>query len=164
MKMLWLALIAILFTVSSLKAQLKDDNCDERMTFCWSYPGISDPEVTARGNQWMSQDKTEKPLSMVVEIRCIRKLNVCIYASNEKRPFINGSITRIDLYNVTRWDGAEIDATSEVRFDPCEHDSLMLNHAEKRAYLIASPASKAGESVCTNLIGKPKTVVYQLNQ
>jgi len=61
------------------------DPCTERMTFCWYGSEIvSDPEVTAYGNRWVTQDKDERPLEWVTEVRCIQK-NACLHSCSQPK-------------------------------------------------------------------------------
>jgi len=42
--------------------QHEGTNCNQYMTLCWYGPeDVSDPQVTAWGNRWTTQDKEEKP-------------------------------------------------------------------------------------------------------
>jgi hypothetical protein len=51
-----------------------DTSCDKTMSFCWYGSEIvSDPQVTAYGNRWVSQDKEEKPFEWVTQVRCIQE-------------------------------------------------------------------------------------------
>jgi hypothetical protein len=94
--------------------QEKDTNCTHGMTFCWYGSDlVADPEVTAFGPRWVSQDKEEKPFEWVSAIRCVKALHICILARNQKLLFGGGSMTNIDLYHVQEWSEYEIRAVGE---------------------------------------------------
>src|SRR5690348_12384443 len=87
--------------------QKEGTNCDKFMTFCWyGEEDVSDPQVMAYGNRWVSQDKMEKPFEWITEVRCL-KGKVCILARNEKVLNV-GSQTNIDLYWIEKWSSYEI--------------------------------------------------------
>jgi hypothetical protein len=76
--------------------QHEDTSCNKLMTFCWyGAEEVSDPQVTAYGNRWVSQDKQEKPFEWITQVRCIKELHLCILARNQK--VLNGSQTNTDL-------------------------------------------------------------------
>jgi len=148
--------------------QSGDTSCNEMMTFCWYGVGdVSDPQVTAYGNRWTTQDKDERPLEWVTEVRCIQKMRVCILARNQK--IGRGSHTNIDLYSVEEWSDYQI-RTVGVGDAPhgsgkeCEIDSLLLNRAEGSVSMLTVPGPAAAAKVCEGPFGdiKPKTVVYKL--
>jgi hypothetical protein len=145
--------------------QSGDTPCTEWMTFCWYGSEIvSDPEVTAYGNRWVTQDKDERPLEWVTEVRCIQKMRFCILARNQK--IGRGSHTNIDLYSVEEWSDYQI-RTVGVGDAPrgsgkeCEIDSLLLNRAEGSVSMLIVPGPAATTKVCLGVM-KPKTVVYKL--
>lgn len=87
-----------------------DTNCNDTMTFCWyGVEDVSDPQVTAYGNRWSSQDKEEKPFEWITEVRCLKDFNLCILARNQKVPN-GGSLTNIDLYRIEEWSSYQIRA------------------------------------------------------
>lgn len=143
--------------------QSGETNCTEWMTFCWYGSEIvSDPEVTAYGNRWVSQDKDEKPLEWVTEVRCIQRLQACILARNEK--VMNGTVTNIDMYRVEEWSSYQIRAVGESSFPQgkeCEVDSLLLNRAEASVSMLEVPGPGATTKACLGIM-KPKTVIYKL--
>src|SRR5713226_275201 len=50
-----------------------DTQCNETLTFCWyDVEVVSDPEVTAYGNRWTTQDKDEKGFEWITEVRCVK--------------------------------------------------------------------------------------------
>ena len=141
------------------------DPCTERMTFCWYGSEIvSDPEVTAYGNRWVTQDKDERPLEWVTEVRCIQKMRVRILARNQK--IGRGSHTNIDLYGVEEWSDYQI-RTVGVGDAPrgsgneCEIDSFLLNRAEGSVSMLTIPGPAATTKVCLGVF-KPKTVIFKL--
>src|ERR1022692_813401 len=110
--------------------QWHDTGCTEGMTFCWYGSEIvSDPEVIAYGNRWVSQDSEEKPIEWVTQVRCIQQLHVCILARNQK-VIGDRSQTNTDLYRIKEWSNYQIRAIGESDYPPgkeCEVDSLLLN-------------------------------------
>lgn len=65
--------------------QSNGTNCDKNLTFCWYGADlVSDPEVTAHGQRWVTTDKDEKPFEWVTEVRCVQVLHTCIVARNQK--------------------------------------------------------------------------------
>jgi hypothetical protein len=143
--------------------QSKGTHCNEPMTFCWyGSEVVSDPEVIAYGNRWMSEDKDEKPLEWVTQVRCVHKLNVCILARNQK--LAGASMTNTDLYRVEEWSTYQIRAIEESDWPQgkeCEIDSLLLNRAEASVSMLSVPGPGAASKVCGSLM-KPKTVIYKL--
>ncbi len=139
-----------------------DTDCNETMTFCWyGVEDVSDPQVTAYGNRWVSQDNTEKPFEWITEVRCIKGLKLCILAFNQKVP--NGSQTNIDLYRIEEWSSFQIRAIGEndLHGKECEIDTLLLNREEGSISMLSVPGPAASTKACL-LIVKPKTVVYKL--
>jgi hypothetical protein len=147
--------------------QAKDSDCNQYLTFCWyGEDVVSDPEVTAHGSQWVSQDKEEKPFDWITEVRCIKQLRVCILARNQSLIFGGGTATNIDMYRVQEWSEFQIRAIGENDFPAgkeCEIDSLLLNRAEGSVSMLSVPGPAATEKRC-NPFGDPKakTVVYSL--
>lgn len=143
--------------------QFEDTNCDKTMSFCWYGAEIvSDPEVSAYGNRWTSQDKDEKPLESVTQVRCVQALHVCILARNQK--IGNGSRTNIDLYRIEEWNNYQIRAIGEgdrPHGRECEIDSLLLNRAEGSVSMLSVPGPAATTKGCLGVM-KPKTVIYKL--
>jgi hypothetical protein len=136
------------------------------MTFCWygPYSDQSD-EVDAWGNHWVSEDKTESPLEWVTEVRCVRRLDVCILARNQSPSHTDRHITNVDLYKVSRWDRNQVTAVGEQStFSDCEEDLLSLNRTERIALMTSSPGPLADKEHCIKIQGKPKTVMYRLVQ
>jgi hypothetical protein len=166
--------LAVLLLASTARAQdspkkypwqEKGTNCNPTMTFCWYGSDlVKDPEVTAFGNRWVSQDKEEKPLEMVTEVRCIQTLHLCIFARNQKVPFTGGTLTSIDLYHVQEWSEYQIRAVEEGDVPhgrECEINSLLLNREEASVSMISVPGPGATMKGCAALM-KPKTVLYKL--
>src|ERR1700693_584934 len=92
--------------------QYEDTSCDKGMFFCWYGSEIvSDPQVTAYGNRWVSQDKAEKPFEWITQVRCVQELHTCILARNQK--VLNGSVTNTDLYHIEEWSDFQIRAVGE---------------------------------------------------
>ena len=114
--------------------QEKGFNCNPKMTFCWYGSDlVANPEVTAYGTRWVSQDKDEKPFEWVTEVRCIQTLHLCILARNQKLPFSDGTLTNIDLYYVQEWSEYQIRAVEESDLPhgkECEVDTLLLNRED----------------------------------
>lgn len=146
--------------------QYADTQCSKGMTFCWyGVEDVSDPQVTAHGNRWSSwssQDKEEKPLEWITEVRCLKGLKLCILARNQK---VNkGSQTNIDLYRIEEWGTVQIRAIGEndsPNGKECEIDTLMLNRVEGSVSLLSTPGPAAATEPCMGIM-KPKTVVYKL--
>jgi len=140
-------------------------DCTEMMTFCWYGSDIvSDPEVTAHGYRWLAQDKYEKPFEWVTEVRCIKSLQICILAFNQKLIFGGGTITDVSLYYVKEWNDYEIRAVGENDFPPgkeCEIDTLLVNREEASVSMLSTPGPAATSKACETLL-KPKTVMYRL--
>ena len=123
---------------------------------------VSDPQVTAYGNGWVSQDKDEKPFKWITQVRCLKEMRVCILAKNQK--VANGSLTTTDLYRVQEWTNFQIRAIGESDFphgQECEIDSLLLNRAEGSVSMLTVPGPAAATKFCLG-ITKPKTVIYRL--
>jgi hypothetical protein len=140
-----------------------DTSCTKWMTFCWfGSETVSDPEVAAHGNRWISQDKDENPLEWVTEVRCIQKLHACILARNQR--VLNGTVTNIDMYRVEEWSNYQVRSVGESGFPQgkeCEIDSLLLNREEASVSMIEVPGPDATTKVCLGIM-KPKTVIYKL--
>src|SRR5579859_5692685 len=76
--------------------QASDTNCNKSLTFCWYGADIvSDPEVTAYGQRWLTTDKDERPFEWVTEVRCVKALRICVLARNQKLAFGGGTQTDI---------------------------------------------------------------------
>lgn len=141
------------------------NNCNQMLTFCWygPYQDGSD-EADAWGTLWKSDDPSEKSIEQNVEVRCIKRLGVCIQARNEKALFGGPTTTNIDLYQVRSWDGTEIRAVMDENFaSQCEQTTLVINRVDRSAMLISSPGPKGNDKQCTGLMGTPKTVIYRLS-
>jgi len=140
-----------------------DTNCNETMTFCWyGVEDVSDPQVTAYGNRWTTQDKDEKPFEWITEVRCLKDSKLCILARNQK--VMNGSQTSIDLYRIEEWSTIQIRAIGETDWPKgteCEIDTLILNRVEGSVSMLSTPGPAAATKACTGIM-KPKTVVYKL--
>lgn len=142
-----------------------DTPCNKTMTFCWyGVEDVSDPQATANGNRWTTQDKEEKPFEWITMVRCLKDSKLCILARNQK--VFNGSQTNIDLYRIEEWSSYEIRAIGENDFPKgkeCEIDTLMLNRVEGSVSMLSTPGP-AATKVCKGPWGtiKPKTVVYNL--
>jgi hypothetical protein len=143
-----------------------DGHCDKTLTFCWyGIEDASDPEVTAYGNRWTTQDKDEKPFDWITAVRCLKDSKLCILARNQKA--VNGSRTSIDLYRIEAWSSYEIRAIGENDFPhgkECEIDTLMLNRVEGSVSMLSAPGPAAATKICMGPGGiiKPKTVIYKL--
>lgn len=166
--------IAVIFFASAAWAQgsskkypweWKDSGCTWGLTFCWfDSPPVTNPEVTAFGPRWVSQDKDEKPFEWVSAIRCVKTLHVCILASNQKLLFGGGTMTSIDLYYVQEWSEYEIRAVGQNDLPhgkECEIDSLLLNREDASVSMLSVPGPGATGKGCEALM-KPKTVMYRL--
>jgi|ERR1700730_2794590 len=164
------ASLAFVATIASPHPQQKypwqhgDTHCNETMTLCWyGVEDVSDPQVTAYGNLWASQDKEEKPFEWITEVRCLKDSKLCILARNQK--VLNGSQTNIDLYRIEEWSSYQIRAIGESDFSKgreCEIDTLMLNRVEGSVSMLSAPGPAAATKACMGIIRKPKTVVYKL--
>ena len=118
--------------------------------------------MTAYGNRWIAQDKDEKPLEWITQVRCIKELKACILARNQK--IANGSQTKTDLYRVEEWSKSQIRAIGESdrrHGEECEIDTLLLNHAEGNVSMLSVPGPAASTQTCLGIM-KPKTVIYKL--
>jgi len=164
-------ILLIMFSVVAASGQQQQypwqsdgTNCDKTLTFCWyGVEDVSDPQVTAHGNRWSSQDKDEKPFEWITEVRCLKDSKLCILARNQK--IINGSQTNIDLYRIEEWSTVQIRAIGENDFPQgkeCEIDTLILNRVEGSVSMLSAPGPAAATKVCMGIIKKPKTVVYKL--
>jgi hypothetical protein len=142
---------------------VEDTSCTLGMTFCWYGSDlVADPEVTAYGNRWVSEDKDEKPFDWVTEVRCVQVLKVCILARNQK--IASGTQTNIDLYFVKEWNEHQIRAVEESDFahgEECEIDTLLLNREEASVSMLSVPGPAATTKRCEGIM-KPKTVLYKL--
>jgi hypothetical protein len=154
----------LLFPHRLLALSPRSDDCNRYMTFCWYGPyadGSDDVEV--KGTIWQPDDPTEKPIKEVLEIRCVKRLRICILARNEPGILAGTSYTNIDLFNVSSWSNSEIRAVMEETRPDCEQDELQINRPEQSAVLISSPGSSGAEKTCTNWMGQPKTIMYRLH-
>jgi hypothetical protein len=101
-----IAIISVILFASTVWAQVtprkypwqaKDTSCTPDMTFSWYGSDlVTNPEVTAFGNRWVSQDKDEKPFEWITEVRCVKALHICILARNEKLSFSDKTLTSIE--------------------------------------------------------------------
>lgn len=143
--------------------EVEGTSCAKGLTFCWyGSERVSDPQVTAYGTRWVSQDKEEKLLEWVTEVRCLKSLNVCVLARSEKRR--EGTLTYIELYRIQEWSELQIRAVAEDAFPPyteCTIDSLLLNRADASVSRLSVPSVAGTIGPCT-LIAKPKTTMYKL--
>jgi hypothetical protein len=144
--------------------QANNTNCNATFTLCWYGAGeVSDPEVTAWGNRWVTQDKEEKPFEWITEVRCVQKQHLCIFAHN--RGFgVGKSRTEIDLYQVQEWSDYQIRAIGENDFPQgheCEIDTLLLNRVDGSVSMLTTPGPAASTKGCTVLMTL-KTVMYSL--
>lgn len=156
-----LVLGSLLFCASGVpqtKSPTKSDPCDQNMAFCWY-----GDEVEAWGSHWVAQDPSEKPLESSSGIRCIKRLAICAKAVSNIG--FGKNFVGIEILPVTRWDAQQITADGENRtVDQCEKDAYILNKLDRTVLLIASPGPKSDTQACSNIVGKPKTVVYKLAQ
>jgi hypothetical protein len=145
--------------------QWKGANCTQWMTFCWYGSDlVTNPEVTAYGNRWVSQDKEEKPFEWVTEVRCVKAQHLCILARNQRISSTDVTATNIDLYYVQERSDYQIRAVGESDFphgQECEIDSLLLNREEASVSMLSVPGPAAATKRCEGVM-KPKTVMYQL--
>jgi hypothetical protein len=145
--------------------QWRGTSCTEGMTFCWyGSELVSDPEVIAYGNRWVSQDKEEKPIEWVTQVRCLQQLHVCILARNQK-VIGDWSQTNTDLYRIKEWSDYQIRAIGESDYPPgkeCEIDSLLLNRGDASVSMLSVPGPAATTKGCVGVM-KPKTVMYKLD-
>jgi hypothetical protein len=167
------SLLLIVFFVLTASGQSQkypwqhdDTNCNDTMTFCWyGAENVSDPQVTAHGNRWTTQDKEEKPFEWITEVRCLKDSKFCILARNQKVLIMGGSQTNIDLYRIEEWSNYQIRAIGESDFPKgreCEIDTLVLNRVEGSVSMLSAPGPAAAMKACMGIIKKPKTVVYKL--
>jgi hypothetical protein len=144
--------------------QKEGTNCDKYMTFCWyGLEDVSNPEVTAWGNRWTTQDKDERPFEWITEVRCLKEYKLCIVARNQKTP-TTARMTNIDLYRIEEWSSYQIRAIAENDMPhgrECEIDTLLLNRVEGRVSMISAPGPAAATKAC-EAFPNPKTVVYKL--
>lgn len=143
-----------------------DTPCSKRMTFCWyGVEDVSAPQVTAYGNRWSSwssQDKEGELLEWITEVRCLKRLKLCILARNQK--IGNGSITNTVLYSIEEWSTVQIRAIGEndaPKGRECEIDTLILNRVEGSVSMLSTPGPAAAAEPCIGIM-KPKTIVYKL--
>jgi hypothetical protein len=167
-KVMFLAalLVCKAFSLGQTKSPNKQKSpCDQEMNFCWygPYDDGSD-EVDVWGDRWVTQDEREKSLEISTAIRCVKRMRVCVYASSQL-VFGDRRITKIDLLPITHWDDQQITADGEnASREPCDRDSYLINRGDRSVTLISSPGLKGDAPVCTNVLGKPKTVVYALKR
>jgi hypothetical protein len=65
-------------TLKKYPWQAKGTSCTPDMTFCWyGSDQVTNPEVIAFGNRWVSEDKDEKPFEWITEVRCVKALHIC---------------------------------------------------------------------------------------
>jgi len=145
--------------------QSEGTNCDKNMTFCWyGSEDVSDPQVTAWGNRWTTDEKGERPFEWITEVRCLKDYKLCILARNQKLIVGSGSQTNIDLYRIEEWRSYQIRAIAESDLPhgkECEIDTLLLNRVEGSVSMLSTPGPAAATKACTGIM-KPKTVVYKL--
>ena len=168
-----ISLVLIAFTALSVSLQTPPrqkypwqyahTHCNERMTLCWyGAEDTSDPQVTAHGNPWASQDKDEKSIDWITEVRWLKDYRLCILARNQR--VFNGSQTNVDLYRIEEWNSYQIRAIGESDFPhgkECEIDTLLLNRVEGSVSMLSTPGPAAATKACMGNM-KPKTVVYKL--
>lgn len=144
--------------------QWKDTNCTEHLDFCWyGADSVSDPEVIAYGDRWVSQDKEESPFEWITEVRCVQQLRTCILARNQKL-FTDRTQTNIDLFTIKEWTDNEIRAVEESNYpsgNECEIDTLLLNRAGASVSMLSVPGPAGASKPCIDLM-KPKTVIYKM--
>jgi hypothetical protein len=75
---------------------LKHDACDQQVTFCWYGPN---DKVEAWGENCAVQDSSEKPLSVLTAIKCVKRLHVC--QSQPPTPIGGKTMTWIDILLVS---------------------------------------------------------------
>ena len=163
MKLIPLLFAFLILTGPTLGQAQKHDPCDTQFTFCWygPYDDGSD-EVKAWGQNWTPQDASEKQLKVPTAIRCVKRLHVCLKSVTHD---IEGrAITRIDILPVQHWSSQQVTANGEDQTDPCERESYIINRLDRTVLLIDSPGPRADSPGCSGLLGKPRTVVYKLQQ
>jgi hypothetical protein len=163
------AILLFVFTALAAEQSQKypwqhgNTHCNETMTFCWyGAEDTSDPQVTASGNRWTSQDKDEKSIEWITAVRCLKDSKLCIVARNQK--VMNGSQTSIDLYRIEEWGSVQVRAIGESDWPSgkeCEIDTLILNRVEGSVSMLSTPGPVAATKACTGIM-KAKTVVYKL--
>ena len=95
-------------------------------------------------------------------IRCVKRMRVCIYSHTHNS--LGKPITAIEILPVKRWSVEQITADMENQFEPCEKDSYIINKLDRTVLMISSPGPRAESQGCMGVLGKPKTVVYKLQQ
>lgn len=142
----------------------KADACNKDLTFCWYGPYADESdEVEAWGNRWSTDDPSEKPLEVNTEVRCVKRLHVCLKAGSQKA--LGQIITKVDILPVTRWDSEQITADGEGNsVEPCERNTFVVSRVDGTVLMISSPGPRADSSGCRGVLGKPKTVTYKLTQ
>lgn len=162
MKHAALALLLLFIVPVFLQAQSSDKKsaCDNNMTFCWY-----GDEVEAWGSKWLSADGKDV-IQAGLAFRCFKNVGICIRARATEFPKDSKHIiNNIEISKVTHWDNQQITAQSEnYDWEPCDRDSYIINRVDKSVMLISSPGPRAETSACTNILGKPRTVTYRLNQ
>jgi hypothetical protein len=112
-----------------------------------------------------ADDPSEKPLEGATEVRCVKKLHVCIRARNEKASGFLPGMAYIDIFDVRSWSNTEVRATASAQpvVNPgCEEVTLVINRVERSVLLMSSPGPMGSQKRCTGNMGPPKTVVYRL--
>jgi hypothetical protein len=127
--------------------------CDKTLSFCWF-----DDKVEASGNRWVPTDPSEKQLVYDVTLNCLKQIRTCIVASK----YPSESRIAVHLWTVTSWDSVRVVAENSNVPDLCEHETIVVTRADRTTLLLSGPGREADKPVCTNFMGKPKTVVYKL--
>jgi len=151
-------LLLLLLLYLPLSGQTKAEPCSKDLSFCWYETSDGKDEVTVSGNVWVAQDKSEKPIDVSTEIKCIKSLKLCARAKTSM--FFGKMVTNADFYQVIRWDPNQITVRGEV--DPCETETYLINKLDRTVLLISAPGEKANSSGCRGIMGEPKTVTYKL--
>jgi hypothetical protein len=152
----FLLLIALLLSPASpqnTKPPSKTEPaCNGSLSFCWS-----DTYVEIKGNRWVSQDASEKPLVQDTLIHCFKEYKFCFMATD--RPSAIPGINRIysDLLQIVRWNDSQIIASSEDAFG-CGRNTYILSRSDRNVVVISGPGPNTDRQVCT----EPKTITYRL--
>jgi hypothetical protein len=162
-----LVLTAVLFSTPGFCQTAKPrkaNACNKAMTFCWYGPyADGSDEVEAWGNHWSTDDSSETLLEVDTEVRCVKRLHICLKAGSQK--VLGQTVNKVDILPVTRWDSEQITADGEGNSsEPCERDTFIVSRVDGSVLMISAPGPRADSSGCRGLLGKPKTVTYKLTQ
>lgn len=98
-------------------------------------------------------------MESVVEIRCVKALNIYILAEN-KLEADGTRDTNVTLFYVINWGPTKIEAKQESYGVGCEDITLQLNKTEESATTLSVPNVRGDAAACSKL----KPVTWKLSQ